>query len=159
MKRRGFTLIELVMVLLLAGLLAGGFILAVVPVTQALLLVREHDGSVQKAQHMFARLSRELVLATNVVSGTSQILVYDFIDPAGIVRRRTLQGGQGALVTLDGVALFDDAASFSLGYRSAPGAPVQGAWSTSSRLVEIVLQSQAVSGTVFTNRVYMRNVR
>lgn len=157
MRRSGYTLIELVAVLLLSGLLATGFVLAVIPVTQGLLLVRRHTGSVQKAQHFFNRMNRELVTATNVVSGTAQTLVFDRVGAGGVSQRRTLNWGGGAVVTLNNVPLYDDVGSFVLRYYETPTGSPQANWSSSIRLIEIVLQSQTGSGMVYTNRVYMRN--
>ena len=158
-QRGGYTLIELVAVLLLGGLLATGFVLAVVPVTEGMLLLRQHTGSVQKAQHFFSRMNRELVTATNVVSGTAQALVFDRLGEGGSSQRRTLNWGGGAVVTLNDVPLYDDTASFALRYYETPAGTPQVSWSSSTRLIEIVLQSQTGSGILYTNRVYMRNTR
>jgi len=157
--KAAYTLIELVLVLLLTGLLAGAFILSVVPVTDALLLMRGHTASTQKAQHFFNRMNRELVTATNVVSGTAQALVYDRIAMDGALQRRTLAWGGGRIITLNDAPLFDDTADFVLRYYDSPLGSAQASWSGTTRLIEIVLQSQTGSGMIYTNRVYMRNVR
>lgn len=155
--RGGYTLIELVAVLLLVGILAIGFVLAVVPVTEGMLLLRRHTGTVQKAQHFFNRMNRELIAATNVVSGSAQTLVFDRLGEGGNSQRRTLNWDGGAVVTLNTVPLYDDTASFALRYYETPAGTPQANWSGATRLIEIVLQSKAGSGILYTNRVYMRN--
>ncbi len=157
--RSGYSLIELAAVLLLAGLLATGFILVVVPVTQGFLLMRGHTDSAQKAQHFFNRMYQELVTATNVVSGTAQTLVYDRRGEGGQSQRRTLHWEGGSVVTLNDIPLYDNVGAFALRYYTTADSAPQDDWTGTSRLIEIVLQSQIGSGTLYTNRVYMRNVR
>lgn len=156
--RQDYSLIELVAVLLLAGLLATAFVMAVVPVTEGMLLVRQHNAAVQKSQHFFSRINRELMTATNVVSGSSQTLIFDRRGEGGGSQRRTLSWDGGSVITLNDVPLFDDVASFSLRYYETPTAAPQTGWSAASRLIEIVLQNQTGNGILYTNRVYLRSI-
>lgn len=158
MKRQGVTLIEMVVVMLLMGLLILSFALSVLPVTEGLLLVRQNVNSAQKSQLALGRLEREFTVITNVVSGGATSMVYDFLDENGIPQRRTVSWTSGQPLKLNGVSLSDDVARFGLQYYAAPGAPVQSVWSGTTRIIEIVLQSQAGGGIVYTNRVFVRNM-
>ncbi len=158
MNRHGMTLIEMVAVLLLLGILALSLVLAVVPVTQGLLMARCSVNASQKSHLALTRLVREFTGITNVVSGTGQSLVYDFADSAGVGHRRTVNWNAGGALTLDGVPLSDDVAAFALRYYAEPGGTAQNNWSAAMRMVEIILQSDSVGGVVFTNRVYLRGL-
>ena len=158
MNRHGMTLIEMVAVLLLLGILALSLVLAVVPVTQGLLMARGSVNASQKSHLALTRLVREFTAITNVVSGTGQSLVYDFRDSAGVGHRRTVNWSAGGALTLEGVPLTDDVAAFALRYYEGPGEAAQNNWSAAMRMVEIVLQSDSVGAIVYTNRVYLRGL-
>lgn len=151
MHRHGVTLIELVVVMLLAGVLAVSASLAVLPVTEGLLIVRRHVESAQKMQFVMNRLSRELSMATNVVSGDSVGIIYDV--PAGL---RRLQWVADDALYLNDIPLLDDVEGFRVNYYAATDQPALSDWDESVRLVEIVLQAPFSSGNVYTNRVYLK---
>ncbi len=154
--RAGLTLIEMIVALLLVGLLALSFALSVVPISEALLVARRQTESVQKAQHAIGRLVREFSSITNVVSGTGQSMIYDTLDGAGVSHRRTVSWSPGQPLSLNNVPLSDDAGVFALRYYDGPGGSAQSAWSPSTRIAEIILQSQTGSGIIYSNRVHLR---
>ena len=66
---KGFTLIELVAVLVLVGVLATAATVSLLPVAEGLILVRQNATAMQKSRLAFARLTRELTTITNVTVG------------------------------------------------------------------------------------------
>ena len=158
MNRAGMTLIELVVVLLLIGFLGLSFVLAVVPVTQGLLLTRGSVEATQKSHLALTRLAREFTAITNVVSGTGQSMVYWVDDVAGVSGQRTVSWSVGGALFLNGAPLTDDVASFGLRYYATPDGGGQHQWNDTMRIVEIILQPGSFGSVVFTNRVYLRGL-
>lgn len=157
MKKTGFTLIEMVVVLLLVGLLVFSVALSVLPATEAILLVRRNVSAAQKAQLALGRLVCEFTAITNVVSGSAQSLVYDMVDPAGITQRRTVAWTDGGALTLNAIPLSDDVAAFTLRYYESADAAALPSWSADAQLIEISLQSRDIPVRTFVNRVCLRD--
>ena len=155
--RSGVTLIELVVALVLVGVLVLSVILSVLPATEGMLLTRRNVEAAQKAQFAVTRLLREFTAITNVVSGSSQVFVYDMVDDGGATFRRTAAWSAGGPLTLNGVPLSDDVELFALRYYATPGGGAQVAWTPSLPLVEFVLQPASAGGMVYTNRVFLRD--
>lgn len=155
--KTGMTLIEMVVVLLLVALLVFSVTMAIVPASEAMLLTRQNVATAQKAQFALGRMVRECTAITNVVSGTTRSLVYDMVDETGTAQRRTLAWNDGGPLTLNGIPLSDDVASFQLQYFEAPGGTARNSWNPSVQLVEIALQSRNIPYRTFINRVYLRD--
>jgi len=157
--KTGFSLIELIAVLLLVGVLAASATISLLPVAEGLAQVRRNATTMQKSRLALARLTREFTTITNLISGGARTMVYDFLDLAGTPRQHTLSwsGVAGESLMLEGVPLTDDVADFELRYYDYPGTAAQAAWTTNSRLVEIVLESLE-TGDRLTNRIAPRNL-
>ncbi len=155
--KAGFSLIEMVVVMLLVGLLVFSVAMSVLPATEAMLLVRRNVAVAQKAQFSLGRLVREFTAITNVVSGSAQALVYDMVDAAGITQRRTVAWSNGGALTLDGIPLSDDVASFELRYYESADGTARSSWIASVQLIEIILQSREIPVRTFVNRVCLRD--
>ena len=96
---RGYTLIELVAVLLLVGVLAASTVVSLVPVAEGLMHVRQSSRAMQKTRLAFVRLSREFTAITNITASGPRHLDYEFIDPSGTTQPRTLAwGGRRATI-------------------------------------------------------------
>ena len=157
--KKGFSLIELVAVLLLIGVLLLSATVSLVPLADAFLQTRTHADTAQKARLALARLTREFITITNVAAGSSSSITYDFLDPAGASHRHTLSwsGTPGDPLLLEGVALSDDIASFELRYHQGVGGVGQPAWFTGANVMEIVLRT-LVAGEGYTNSLTPRNL-
>jgi prepilin-type N-terminal cleavage/methylation domain-containing protein len=90
----GFTLIELIASLVLAGLLMAVAGLGVIQATQGYMMAAQNSHMTQKAYLAMARLSRELRALTNIIvyqtSGTGPLpgLIYERIDKdSGMLKR------------------------------------------------------------------------
>ena len=154
---RGFTLIEIIAVLVLVVFLTATAAISLVPMAQGLMQVRENAVSLQKSRLAFARISREFTTISNVVSGTAQTIVYWFVDSTKAGHRRTLSwsGTAGEPLRLNGIPLMDDVVGFQLSYYANSGGSAQASWTTNSRAIEMILQTP-LGG--HTNRIVPRNV-
>lgn len=159
MKRSGFTLVETIAVLLLMSVLALSIFIALIPVSEGLAQARENSDIAQKTHLAMARLFRELTTITNVVQSGPALLSYDYLDPAGVSHRRTLNwtGNAGDPLLLNNVPLADDVNMFALRYFAGDGGAPAAAWSSAAPVVEIELQVRG-GGIVYTNRIAPRNI-
>ncbi len=157
--KKGFTLIEMVATLLLVAILAVSVAISLLPMAQSLMQVRDNASTVQKARLAMSRMSREFTTITNVVAGDSHSISYVFLDPSATPHPRTLSwgGAPGDPLQLEGVSLSDDVSDFELRYYAEVGASPQSSWQADSRIIEVLLRSQAV-GTVYTNHIVPRNI-
>ena len=158
--KRGFSLIELVAVLLLVGVLATAATVSLLPVAEGLMQVRLNATTMQKSRLAYARLTRELTTITNVAAGGVHSLQYVFLDPARTPHARTLTwgGNSGDPLLLNGVPLTDDVADFQLHYYHLPDdGSYSTIWSTNSRIIEVILQSQG-TGDLLATRLVPRNI-
>jgi prepilin-type N-terminal cleavage/methylation domain-containing protein len=161
-SQSGFTLIEVVAVLVLIGVLAVSTIVSLLPMAEGFVLAQRNADAARKAQLAMGRISGEFTTITNILSGTANAITYDFLEASGetfLLRRRTLARSGSALL-LDGIALSDDVSHFELRYYddSEPSATPRSSWvGGTSRLIEVILES-AASGDRYTNRIAPRNV-
>ena len=154
---QGFTLIELVAVLLLVGVLVASSMVSLIPVAEGLMVARQNAVILRKSRLACARLSREFSAITEVVAGDSHSIQYVFWDAARNAFNRTLSwsGTSGDPLLLDNVPLTDDVADFRLHYLSGESyAPTNPA---SAPVIELSLQSLAMS-TALVLRMSPRNV-
>lgn len=156
--KKGFTLIEVIAVLLLVAVLGLVTILGMVPVVDGFAQVRENIVAAQKAHLAMARITREFTTLTNVVSGGETSIIYDYLDSEGNDWRRTLAwNGSGTPVTLNGAVLTDDVAGFRLRYGAAPQSVSSSTWGDGDQLIEMVLITET-GGISYTNRIRPRNI-
>ena len=155
---RGYTLIELVAVLLLLGVLAASTAVSLVPVAEGLMHVRQSARAMQKTRLAIVRLSREFTTIANITASGPRDLTYEFLDSSGAPQQRTLSwgGAPGDDLTLNNVPLTDDVAFFELRYYSHGGS-AQSAWSTNCLIIEMVLTNQTANYG-FINRIAPRNL-
>ena len=155
---RGYTMIELVAVVLLLGVLAASTAISLVPVAEGFLQVRSSARAMQKSRLAVARLSREFTAITNIAASGPRDLTYTFIDPSGASQQRTLSwgGAPGDDLMLNAVPLTDDVGFFELRYHPHGGA-AQAAWSTNCQIIELLLTNQTTDSG-FINRIAPRNL-
>jgi prepilin-type N-terminal cleavage/methylation domain-containing protein len=153
--KKGFTLIEIIAVLLLVSMLALSAFISLLPMSQALLQVRENTAAAQKARLAMARIAREFTTIARVVSIGPSTITYDFLVPSGnwyVTRRHTLawNGTPGHPLMLEGVPLTDDVQAFALNAYDAPGSPTN--W-----VIDVRLQGRR-GNLAFSNSIAPRNM-
>ena len=155
--KNGFTLLEMTATLLLVGILAVSVTISLLPMSQALMQVRDNTVAAQKARLAMARIAWEFTTITNLVSSGPSSISYQFLVSSGshsyATRHHTLSwGGTGAdLLLQDDTAglsapLSDDVAHFGLTYEAGP--PL---------IIQVVLESRA-GGNSYSNRIVPRNI-
>lgn len=142
--KKGFTLIEVVAVLLLVGVLALASTIGMVPVVDAFLQVRQNAESAQKTHLALERIAREFTTITEVIAADAQAITYDFLDPEGVAHRRQLiWEGSGMPLRLNGVPLSNDVGHLELRYYPAPDGVGRASWAEDCCLIELFLRPEA----------------
>ena len=81
-SQKGFSLIELVAVLVLVGMMAAFVGIGLVQGVQGYIFARENAVTTQKAQAALARLAREFIYINNIYTATSTGIAYSNIVEA-----------------------------------------------------------------------------
>lgn len=152
-RQHGFTLIEIIAVLLLVGMLAATVMVSLVPMVQGLAQVQTNTETAQKARLAMARIERELTTISDLPAIGTASITYRFLFPVSEdaymdVQRTLSWDGAGNPVELDGVPLVDNVADFELNYVAGP-----------PEAIDVVLVMNNSAGTdAYTTRVVPRNI-
>ncbi len=111
-NQKGFTLIEIIAVLLLVGILAGIFGFGITAGIRGYLLAQENSAMSQKAQLAMKRLTREFIECFDCVGTGTVSLDFTYENH---LEDRTLSMDGGAL-KLNGYVLVDQVSDFSMKY-------------------------------------------
>lgn len=119
--QKGFTLIEMIVVLILVGILAAGAGLGIMTAVQGYLFSKDSAEISQKAQLAISRINRELLECYNCSPGSSAkediTLPFNYYNVLG---QRYIRLNNGNIqISADGTnydTLLDQVASFSMAY-------------------------------------------
>lgn len=162
---KGFTLIEIIMVLVLLGIMGVGAGLGLSHVINGYLFTKEAAETMSKAQMALLRISKEFRVITSVSSGTVDVIVFTAQHGAGTTQEYTLSlpTGTDELKLNDGVnndTLVDQVNSLVFKYYDEYDATPAVSWSNATSIIEVILTLNGPNNlpTVFATRVSPRNI-
>lgn len=172
LNKKGFTLIEIIAVLIILGISATFATMGIVSVVNAYIFTKMNMTTAQKAQLAMTRLTKDIVNIDSISAASGTAITYlrkdgtlDITGPytVQIVNGDELQiiiGGTGSILT-DSV----DSGGFALRYCDdidpIAGTQVCGtAWTGTSKIIEITLVLKGANDipSTFSERVAPRNL-
>ena len=145
----GFTLIELVTVILIVGIVAAITGMALVNITSGYVLARKSSEAAQQAQIALTRLNKEFSESNSVSSASSTSITY---TRAGATHPVSW-AGSGQPITLDGDTLIDKVQSFSLTYYNYDYSTqtfTASAYSATTAVIELKFELEGYGGVPLT---------
>ena len=161
---KGFTLIEIVLVLVLAGIIGtiGG--LGLVQFSKGFIFAKKTSTTAQKGQIAMARLIREFGAITSIPSTPvpSEFSITYSRNPSDPTDTHTISSVAGNNpVTLDGDVLIDQVNAFRLDYYNAYNDTSSPAtYSPSTTMIQITLELVGADNVIsqFVSRVFLYNI-
>jgi prepilin-type N-terminal cleavage/methylation domain-containing protein len=168
-NKRGFTALELIVVMTLVGVIGVVAGLAFTKVVQGVVFTKKNAETVQKGQIAVTKLVKECNNITDVTSGVSTWITFTSIKNGASGTRKIMFSGDRVTFndsysesSTEGDVLTDQVSGFSLKYYNydIDSSTDQGTWQPSSRVIEITLElTGADQGkSRFTARVRPRNI-
>ena len=164
-NKGGFTLIEIIMVLVLLGIMGVGAGLGLEQVIRGYIFSKDAADTMSKAQLAMLRISKEFRVISSVNNKTASSITFTAEHGAGVTQQYTLSlpGGTSEVKLNDGTnddTLVDGVNAFTLNYYDTYDAVASSTWSASTKIIEVVLTLNGPNNenTVFTTRVAPRNI-
>ena len=167
-QESGFTLIEIIVSLVIAGILVAVAGMGLTTATRGYVFARENAHMAQKSQLALARLNREFMEMLDVVTPTSSSIIYELTRGNRAVAQvgNTLKTRDGSALpdALNGDILVDGVNSFTLSYFKGSQTWVPGTDDVpllSALRIDLVLdRADSGIGTVtFSTTVHPRNTK
>lgn len=155
-KEKGFTLLEVIVVLIIVGVIAVVAGMGIVSVVEGFIFTKMNAATVQKGQIAMARLFKE---CNNISAVTAAAPTSITFSKAGVSASHTV-ALSGNTITFDGDIVADQVGGFELGYYDSYNSAKQATWASTRRIIEITLRLTGVGGVVseFRERVTPRNL-
>ncbi len=164
-SKKGFTLVEIIVVMVLVGIMGTLALMGIMPVVQGMLFTKTNADTLQKGQITMTKLVREFNNINSVVAGSG---------PASITFTSIKNGSEGTRSVMfsgnkiyyndtggtQGDILTDQVSGFKLHYYKINSTADQGTWMSSSRIIEIELTLKGADSVEsrFMVRVRPRNI-
>jgi prepilin-type N-terminal cleavage/methylation domain-containing protein len=123
---KGFSLIEIIAVLLITALAGASVFVSLLPAVEGLAVARDQAALAQKSRMAMARISREMTTMTFCTTNDAHDTRYHFLVPSGLASFSEQEhhlhwtGVPGEPITLQGTTLLDDVQDFRLEYLAGP---------------------------------------
>ncbi|MBZ2173512.1 type II secretion system protein J [Nitratidesulfovibrio sp. SRB-5] len=173
MNAKGFTLIEIIVVLMLVGMLAAVAGVGIATGARSFVTAREASDLAQEAQLAMDRLTREIVELVDIpANSSSTLLVLRNVGARGaaqfdrsiqyVSNARAIRIADGRGGAANGDTLIDNVTAFSLTYWQEDASSTSWAANTDARLlsaIDVDFTLTAPGGTTrqFVNRIVPRN--
>ena len=150
-SRSGFTLIELVTVIMITAIVSAVAGMGLVQIANGYVFARENATTAQKAQVALARLVKELSSIQSISSATAVSLTYQREnETTHLIETHALSwAAADQPITLDGDALLDKLQSFGLTYYDAYDKPAS-AYSSATEVIELTFTLKGYDNTPLT---------
>jgi len=162
-NNKGFTLIEIIAVLVLTGMLTAIAGLGLAQMAKSFIFAKESRDTLQKGQVAMLRILKELVNArSSSITGSSDTSITFLTEHSSGPQTYTLSLNGFNLEVQSGAGTFiltDDVNSFDLNYYSTYNGASFNSWQADSRIIEVALVLDGAEGTTssFSVRVAPRN--
>lgn len=159
-KQKGFTLIEIIFVLIIVGIMVAVGGLGLVHVVKGMIFTKMNAATTQKGQIAMTKLVKEFsninissITAANATSISFTSTKNDVNSPHTVML-------SGSTITFDGDIVTDQVNSFTLNYYDNYDSTAQTTWQSSRRIIEITLKLTGADGvqSEFKERVKPRNL-
>jgi prepilin-type N-terminal cleavage/methylation domain-containing protein len=168
-NKKGFTLIEIIVSLIIVGVITAVAGMGIVLVTQKFYFAKENAETAQKGQMALMRLMKEFAVINTVSAGSTTSITYNSYKAGTLGTRQVSWAGSAGdpLVldddTTDGEAadtLTDNVSSFVLAYYDTYASASQASWSSSTKVIEVTLTLTGANdvASAFTVRIAPRNL-
>lgn len=175
-RNRGFTLVEMVCVLLIVGIITTVSGMAIVTAMQGYLFARDNASIGQRAQLALARINRELIEMTTVMTAESSRITYQQMDGNIVVSKTIYKDDTDNTIKIaagtsaeNGDILVDHVAAFEvIFYKEALESPWGALWISGTdpvkdlTVVEIsidITRTDENRDISFSTMVYPRNIK
>lgn len=157
----GFTLIEVIVSLVLAGIVGAIAVMGTVSVVKGYVFTKMNAATAQKGQIALLRVVKELNFLSAVSSGNASGITFQSYKD-GVAGTHTISwaGTVNDPLILDGDVLSDHVSNFALVYRDTYNSAPQSGWSSSRKVIEFTLSIQGADNvsSAFTGRIVPRNL-
>lgn len=165
-KEKGFSLVEIIVVMILIGIMGTLAVMGIIPAVQGMVFTKANLETTQKGQIAITKLIREFNNINGVIAGASATsVVFTSIKNGSEGERSVIYANTNNTLyfndagSAQGDILTDEVSDFKLHYYKVNSAVDQGTWLASTRVIEIKLVLTSNDTPVeFTARVRPRNI-
>ncbi|MBP7764805.1 MAG: prepilin-type N-terminal cleavage/methylation domain-containing protein [Syntrophaceae bacterium] len=158
-EKKGFTLLEVLVVLILAAVLAAAAVFGYVQVVKGTLFTKKNAATIQKGQVTITKLVKEfnnINISSITAAGPTSIT---FTSIKNAVPGAHTVSFSGNTITYDDDILTDQVSGFELKYYDNYDSTGETTWQPSRRIIEITLKLKGADDVIseFKARVKPRN--